>query len=86
MSKEVTKMDCQWGEWMDQPCTATCGIFAIKLRTRSKIQKDVSGGVDCTGSSVSIESCDHRKCPGRLNKYDFYFCSNQNWKDILVDY
>ena len=65
-------MDCQWGEWTEQPCTATCGVFAIKRKTRIKAQEAVRGGVDCQGESVKLESCNHQKCPGRINRYDVF--------------
>ncbi len=67
----VTKMDCQWGEWMDNPCNPKCGAYAVKLRNRIKVQEAVGGGAECMGISTSIERCNLPKCPGRLNKNDF---------------
>ena len=35
------------------------------MKTRKKKNNYRHNGVDCKGPSMKIESCNHRKCPGK---------------------
>ena len=50
---------------MDHPCTATCGLFAIRMKTRKKRNNNRLNDVNCKGPVMKIESCNHQKCPGK---------------------
>ena len=55
---------CKWSEWTEHPCTATCGIHAIKMKSRKKLNPFKTNNSDCEGHTMKIESCHHPKCPG----------------------
>ena len=61
------KVDCQWSEWSESKCTATCGVFAIKKKTRIKAHNASNGGIDCVGDYSEIVLCGYQKCPGKCN-------------------
>ena len=65
---------CTWSKWKEFPCTATCGVFAIRKKTRHKIKTSGEPYVDCKGPSMRIESCKYERCPG--NKISH--CSNSS--------
>ena len=58
---------CTWSKWKEFPCTATCGVFAIRKKTRHKIKTSGEPYVDCKGSSMRIESCKYVRCPGNFS-------------------
>jgi hypothetical protein len=55
---------CTWSDWKEHPCTSTCGVFAIRMKTRKKVKGSKNSTVDCKGPSMKIESCNYQKCPG----------------------
>ena len=55
---------CKWSEWTEHSCTATCGINAIRMKSRKKLIHYKDNNNDCKGHSIKIESCHHQKCPG----------------------
>ena len=46
----------EWATW--SPCTATCGLEAVKVRKRECLEEDV-----CIGSNEMKESCGFDPCP-----------------------
>ena len=56
-------VDCQWGNWTETKCNATCGN-AFKTNTRTILQKSAYGGQECSGDSTTIEDCLLKPCPG----------------------
>ena len=57
---------CEWSEWTEHPCTATCGVFAIRMKSRKKLNNRNDDNVDCKGPAMKIESCNRKKCPGKV--------------------
>ena len=57
-------VDCKWGPWSDQECSATCGTSAMKTLTRKIELKAAFGGRRCIGDSTKIANCGLKPCPG----------------------
>ena len=58
-----TLVNCEWGEWRAEKCSASCGK-GFRRVLRSKKVHSSEGGIDCSGSSTYLESCNIRECPG----------------------
>ena len=59
----VGSADCQWSDWSPWFfCSATCGN-GIRKRYRGKINKAISGGLECEGSYEELENCVIQTCP-----------------------
>ena len=46
----------EWATW--SPCTATCGLEAVKVRKRECLEEDI-----CIGANKMKESCGFHPCP-----------------------
>ena len=61
----IYKVHCQWGNWSQSECTATCGNGTRTL-TRSIITEAQNLGTPCTGEKTKIEACDDLDpCPSK---------------------
>ena len=59
----VGSADCQWSDWSPWfRCSATCGN-GIRKRYRGKMNKAISGGLECEGSYEETENCIIQTCP-----------------------
>ena len=54
-------VNCEWGEWVQGDCSATCG-GGTHTKTRTKAIKEQYGG-SCVGVSSMQEDCNTLDCP-----------------------
>ena len=54
-------MDCEWGDWVYNDCSKTCGLGS-KTAKRSKKVQERNGG-KCDGSDKEVEVCEKSACP-----------------------
>ena len=69
-------VDCVWGEWNKEACSATCGK-ATRTSNRIKVVKEANGG-KCEGKATKIDICDVSPCPGNERKYLIYISPGGN--------
>ena len=55
-------VDCEWGDWVEGDCSATCGA-GQQNNTRTKLVEEAHGG-NCTGESTNVTSCVVVQCLG----------------------
>ena len=60
-------VDCKLGPYKSGSCSATCGINAVRTRTRQVIQKAAYGGKDCQGKTKITENCGLLPCSGKYS-------------------
>ena len=63
MNKIQLSVDCQWSEWRVTECSVTCGN-GVRKYSRFESQKNLFGGMPCTGESNRTEPCEYIACPG----------------------
>ena len=55
-------VDCQWSEWSNSQCTATCNspntARASRTKTRTILTEPLHGGRECGNKTFEIEECD----------------------------
>ena len=56
-------VDCQWGNWTETKCDATCGK-AFRTQKRKILRKSAYGGQECTGDFTITTDCELKPCPG----------------------
>ena len=57
-------VDCKLGDYELGECSATCGILAVRSKTRQVLQKAAYGGKPCDNDTKVIENCGLMPCPG----------------------
>ena len=58
-------VDCILGQWISEPCSASCGESGVQRMTRRVIQRPLYGGKPCQ-ELEKIEKCkDIKPCPGQ---------------------
>ena len=58
-----------WSEWVDGPCSKTCGL-GVKKRTRTCSNPEPScGGSPCFGVDEVDVECHTAQCDGEYNVY-----------------
>jgi len=55
-------INCVWGNWIEIPCTATCGTGRF-TKTRSIAVVPNWGGNVCSGTDIIIQNCSEFPCP-----------------------
>ena len=58
-------VDCKLGPYKLGSCSATCGINAVRTKTRQVVQKAAYGGKDCQGKMKITENCGLIPCPSK---------------------
>ena len=61
-----TSENCEWGQWISGPCSATCGSKGVQINTRLKTRIEKYGGI-CLGSSTSSIGCNRIECPNNID-------------------
>ena len=56
-------VDCEWAEWEHGECSKTCG-GGERTKIRNMEVEANFGGLECSGLSTEIESCNKDECPG----------------------
>ena len=64
----MSKVDCEWGDWMVGECSKSCGV-GIRNRSRTKIKEDIFGGQPCVGERNVEEDCNLQVCPGNVYRH-----------------
>ena len=62
-------VDCEWGDWVEGDCSATCGT-GVQNNTRTKLVEEAHGG-NCTGGYTNVTSCLVVECPGMYLSFAF---------------
>ena len=68
----VLAVHCVWDEWIEGPCSTTCGA-GTRTNSRSKVVVQSNGGT-CTGSSTEVVMCEDQPCPSMYRSF-WVFCS-----------
>ena len=55
-------VDCEWGDWVEGDCSATCGT-GEQNNTRTKLVEEANGGI-CIGNYSEVINCTLEPCPG----------------------
>ena len=58
-------VDCKLGAYKLGPCSATCGLNAVRTKTRQVLQKAAHGGKDCQGKTKITENCGLLPCKSK---------------------
>ena len=55
-------LDCQWADWTESDCSASCG--GGTLTRRRTVARSATGlGLNCTGKATELEGCNQHICP-----------------------
>ena len=57
-------MDCEWNDWVEGPCSVSCG-GGVRTNTRTKAVEEKYNG-KCIGDSTMEEKCNDQKCPSKF--------------------
>ena len=63
----LSKVNCEWGEWVTGECSATCGT-GTRDKIRTKDVEENSEGT-CIGQAEESESCMVQECPSKYPNY-----------------
>ena len=61
-------VNCEWGQWIGGPCSATCGSKGVQSNTRVKTRIEANGGT-CLGSSTTTIGCNRIECPSNIHTF-----------------
>lgn len=59
-------VDCEWDDWIDGTCNATCG-GGFLTNTRTEQTTQLNGGMACNGSATVTVTCNEDECPVDCN-------------------
>ena len=54
--KLLSKVHCEWGEWVVGECSTTCGE-GMRTDVREQVVSAKNGGIECEGEASITEIC-----------------------------
>ena len=73
IEEQSSPRDCEWSDWVDRGCSATCGEHVMRTKIRIKLQEASNGGKRCRGATKLILPCDLPECENQIIPDDFSY-------------